>query len=173
MLDLFLHLYDNINREKKKNKGENTMKKLTNGPTKEMIEAGKKVIEAKANTEFIREIVVGYQTQILKEMDKFAKFGPRNTEKVLDPKHSYLLTDKDYKEYADKCEDARKTYGLHVDNPEFCPLLVAENDQRKAERNLIEVFQPATGLSVDMLTYDLDHYKKFMDLTIPMIQQYI
>jgi hypothetical protein len=134
------------------------MKKFN--PTNEMIEAAKTVFMTMAYTETIKPIIAkewtakGMQDQI-----------------ILNPDQTYLLQDSDFQVYLQETFKARDKAGLRVDNPEFCPLLVAEDLQRQAERALIEAMEPVTHLEPARLYGD--NRKKFLDLTLKLLAPFV
>jgi hypothetical protein len=58
-----------------------------------------------------------------------------------------MMGDDDFKEYQRRCNLARIEAGLYVDDPDKCPLLVAESIERDAIRNLLDVFEPINKFS--------------------------
>lgn len=150
-------------------------------PSPEMVQAAKNVFIAMAYTETIRPIVEGYQKKVLNffqfknngELKRLSKRFPEIKERViLNPKESYLLDDEDFKIYLAECNIEREKAGLKVDNPDFCPLLVAESLERDAKRCLVETMETITGIETSILTGHLEEYKKVVDLTLRLLAPY-
>jgi hypothetical protein len=144
-------------------------------PTNEMIEAARTVFVAMAFVETIKPVVVGYEKAILaKHQFHIAKQWTDKgiaDEIILDPDHSYLLEDADFQVYFEECNKAREAAHLKVDNPEFCPLLVAEHLQSDAENYLIESMQEVTHIEPSSLYGD--NRKKFLDLTLKLLVKFV
>ncbi|MCK9209267.1 MAG: hypothetical protein M0P61_00385 [Ignavibacteriaceae bacterium] len=149
-------------------------------PTPEMITATKAVLAAKALVLTIRPIVEGYEKEILAkhrftnkaEVAMLTEHGHEAKERViLDPKESYQMGDEDFNAYWNECKAERERNGLKVERDDFCPLLVAENLERQANRVLLEAMQPITGIDPDDL-WNMDHRKQLIDLSIKLIAAY-
>jgi hypothetical protein len=149
-------------------------------PTAEMITAAETVFVAMAAVHVIEPIVTKYQTEILvagqwKPDPKWTD-RPRGlkSEVILDPNRAYLLAEPAFKEFLAKCKQGREAAGLHVDNDDFCPLLVAQHDVVKAKRALIESMQSVTGIGADVIcrAHDQD-YKKYVELSLKLMAPYV
>lgn len=157
-----------------------TMPKQFN-PTKEMINAAEFVYIAMAWVRTVRPIVRRYQKAILEKYQfkiaaRWQGSSHKADEIILAPEQSYLLEDVDFKVYLDECNQARIKAGLHVDDPEFCPLLVAEEKLIKAEDTLIDVMEPLTGISWDDLMCSeeaIENRKRFVDLTLRLLAPFV
>ncbi len=147
--------------------------------TQDMINAAKTVFKTMAWTQTIRPIVEVYQRQILKEMqpqvnERDSKNNRLGFKIITEPKHSYLMNNTDFKIYLKRCNEERIKAKLHVDNEEFCPLLVAEDLQCQAERAFIESMEPITHLTPDrVLNSGLDNYKKLLDISLRLLAPYV
>ena len=141
-------------------------------PTPEMIMAAETVFLAMAFTETIRPVVVGYQTKVL-EKHKFLYTRKEDGDYVKTSEHTYLMKETDFKIYLEECNKEQELAGLKTETPDHCPLLVAENEQRKAENILMEVFKPLTGLDVSRINMRLDTRKKFLDLTLKYMSRFV
>ena len=147
-------------------------------PTDAMLTATRNVFVTMAFEKTVRPIVEGYQKDILafwkfKIAPEHINRGHEENEIILDPKNSYLMGDDDFKLYLAECNDARKKAGLKVDNPEHCPLLVAEHLRVIAENTLIDTMEPITGISLDTHYLSLEHRKQLIDLTLKLLAKYI
>ena len=145
-------------------------------PTPEQISAAETVFLTMAHLGVVKPIVDAYQREILgrnrwKPAPELADaVGQQGVDIILDPQHSYLLSDEDMSSYTRQCNEARIAAGLHVESPEYCPALVAGEDLRKAKRLLVDAFQPVTGLSADaLLAHKIADYDRYVDLTLSLM----
>lgn len=146
-------------------------------PTEAMITAAHNVFVTMAFEQTVKPIVEGYQKDILsfwrfKIAPEHVTRGHKKDEIILNPKHSYLLSDDDFKLYLAECNDARIKAGLKVDNPEHCPLLVAKHLRIIAENTLIDTMKPVTGIKTDQV-YMLEHRKQLVDLTLKLLAPFV
>lgn len=146
-------------------------------PSQEMIAATESVFLNMAVVETIRPIVRGYQRKILlKHKMKYAKesvqkhFGSCY---LTDPDHVYLLSDSDFKVYLAECRKEQEKARLKTDNPEHGPLLVAENNLRKAENLLMDSFEPLTGLKSSDINMRFDTRTRFLELTLSYMNRFV
>lgn len=114
--------------------------KPTLTPTPEILEAAKTVFKAELLTGTIRPIVEEYKKRILEKYqfkidDQFRDKGKTITEL----KESCLMSDEDFIIYDRECRKARDQAKLTVEKDEFCPLFIAEEMQRQAERTLMDL----------------------------------
>ncbi len=151
-------------------------------PTNEMVESARNVFVTMALVETVKPIVKGYQMEILakhqwpiaKEWSDRVKAA--NTRVILNPDETYLMEDEDFQIYIKEINEARESAGLKVENPDFCPLLVAEDLQSKAEHLLIDVMEPITHLTIDKVLCSvngLDNYRKLIDLTLKLLVKFV
>ena len=141
------------------------MKNNTFKPTEEMIKAAKLVFLAMAHVQTVRPVVEGYQREILADISPINRY---NGKVITDLKQSYCMSDKDFAEYMRRSKVDQDRNGFVVP-PDFCPLLMAEHAQQKAEWLLIDAVAPSLGVKPDLITSTLDGYKKFIDLTLRML----
>jgi hypothetical protein len=146
--------------------------------TPEMKQAAKTVFKAMAFAQTIRPIVEGYQQKIIDEIKPRVdpKHGWAKNKTVTTFKDSCLMCDEDFKIYLKRCNEERIKAKLHVDNEEFCPLLVAEDLQRQAERAFIEAMEPITHLTLDKVLCSkngLENYRKLIDLSLRLLAPYV
>jgi hypothetical protein len=146
----------------------------------EMIKAAQNYVVAKAFVQVVEPIVTGYQREILAK-NQFTNKGQIDRRKIkgtdftmveiiTDPKQSYNLSDEDFASYHQQCNEARIAAKLHVDNPEHCPLLVAESTLRSAERLLLDAMEPLNGFNSSTTgLWKADLRKKAIDLSIGLI----
>jgi len=159
------------------------MKTKTKEPniTRNMIKASEAVFLAMAATEMIRPIVLSYQKKILNhEKYEYSEKQMKRRGKtfqnwIMNPKDAWLMSDDDFTHYASRCNEERIKVNLHVDDPGFCPLLVAEDLQRKAENSLIKTMQPITHVDLDdcfRQKNGLETRQKLIDLILKLICAY-
>lgn len=145
-------------------------------PTADMVKAAKNVVACMAIVETIRPIVEGYKRKILANMRsrKADKFRDVESipEIILEPKDAWKMGDKDFKFYLSECNKDRVKAGLHVDDPEFCPLLVAENMLRKAKSVLIDAMEPITKIKADSI-YNPEHSEQLVELTLRLLAPFV
>ena len=114
--------------------------------TPEMISAAKMVLCYTAQAESIKPIVKAYERKNLAVIQAKNDAG----ELITDPEQSYRMNDEDFKKYMELNEADRIKASLPIGNHEpgagWCPLLIAEDDRRKAENFLIDaVYKAAPG----------------------------
>lgn len=138
--------------------------------TADQLKAAKTVFDAITYVETIRPVVNRYQKEILKRYkwcidQQWTEYYPAH-KIILDPKETYLLSDKDAKIYFDECNIEAKKHGFNV-KLNYCPLLIAEDMLRKAKRALIDIWEPATGISNhDVLL--IKNREKYVDILLKM-----
>lgn len=154
-------------------------------PTPEMINAAELCVMAMAHTQTIRPIVEEHKKKVLAEnsypfADRFKemarKRGHELAEFCKEDNAIYMMSDEDFQDYHAKCLALHLSKGIKVEHPDHCPLLVAEELQRKAERHLCEVMEPITKLSVDDVLCSADgikNYNQLIDLTLRLLVPYL
>lgn len=150
------------------------MSKMTNQPniTNNMILAAKDVFLSMAWEQAIRPVVEGYQKQIL-DRNKFT--DKRTKEVILDPKHTYMMSDEDFAVYLKEIEVCREAAGLKIRSEGNCPLLEARNDLRIAERAFAKTLEPLTKVTIDQVLCTkngLENYRKYLNLGLKMVLSY-
>jgi hypothetical protein len=158
-----------------------TMTKPNINITQDMKQAAKNLFMAMAFTETIRPIVEGYQRKIINEMkpqvnERDSKISRLGFKTITEPKHSYLMNNTDFKIYLNRCNEERIKAGLKVKNDEYCPLLVAEDLQRQAERVFVETMEPITHLTADKVLCSKDglaNYKQLIDISLRLLAPYV
>jgi len=141
---------------------------------KAYVEAVRAVIEPKQI-----EVLEFYQFPISAEVKKV--YDNRNITDypsvILHPKYLYLMSADDVKLYCEEMKKFHQEKGFKLDNPDHCPLLVAESLQREVNRHAVDFFEPYFGLNSDkLLCAGLDEFKKFIELLMsifaPAVQEY-
>jgi len=154
-----------------------TQEMKTFKPSVEMIQIAQEVFLNMANVEVIKPIVERIQSQILqKHKFKIAKKykNQERDEIVLSNERTYLLNEKDFKVYLDECRKEEIKIKLIDEsfNKDFCPLLVAEDNLRKAEHKLINIMGKPFNIKAENL-YKTEHRRKFIDLNLKYLSQFI
>ncbi|MCK5019879.1 MAG: hypothetical protein KAS32_22680 [Candidatus Peribacteraceae bacterium] len=134
--------------------------------TPEMLKSAKDVIDTRKITESIRSIVETNQNHVLfVHQFKAEKDIPEEVDRiVLEGKLSYLLSDNDFKTYIEESTHLNELAGLKVDNPEHCPLLVAEGVEREKISDMFVSFEPMSGVKASDLHCNPKFYKRAVDL---------
>lgn len=146
------------------------MKKFT--PTKAMIEAANNVFLAMAYTETIRPIVMKYQQT---EIDIMQAVNRYDGSIITTPDNAYAMNDVDFEIYHNAIKERRNKSGLKVEHDDFCPLLVAEELQRKAERKLCDEMYCISKLNTDDVLSSTDgikNYKELIRLNLGLLAPY-
>lgn len=105
---------------------------------------------------------------ILEFSDKYGEYC--HTESMM-----YLINDKDFGHYLTEKHAAITQAGFKVEYGS-CPLLIAEDIERKARRLLIEEMEPVTNISFDQFfntTKWEENLKKYIDLTLRLLSPFI
>jgi hypothetical protein len=124
---------------------------------------------AMAHTQVTRELVEEYQKDILKRH----QFKHRRTGEVItEPKHAYCMSESDLNVYHSECTKARDERGLGVDaNPEACPLLYAEDLERQAKRNLLDVTKPLHKIDYKIL--NIRQFNDLVEITLRFLAPFV
>lgn len=148
------------------------MKKFT--PTPTQVRLAEALMASMAYEGTIRPIVEGYEQAILgKHQFRISRHWVDlgcEDEIILDRNKSYLLSEDDSRTYHAECFAARDAAGLKVDDPEFCPLLVAENLRITAENALLNAMGETPGLeslATGFMTTDLRN--RAIDITLKLL----
>lgn len=140
-------------------------------PSAELIQATKDVIALRAIISKIRPTVEKIHNDILNAIG--AKDEDGNS---VDYATSYMMLD-EYAEQFYPALDVEYAKSGFVVEPGCCPLLVAEDKERKAVRRmnkLAEQMQEQGGVKIDSdEIYNLDDYKKLTQINIGYISQFI
>ena len=131
---------------------------------------------AKAYEETIRPIVEGYRTQILLENnfeyrdDLFESERRKPDSKfVKDEKDTYLMKDEQFTVYLGLVHEQHLSHGFDVKEFGYCPLLIAEDNTRKAKRLVLESAEYIWSEHIEKLPYKMDHYNKLFDMIVGLV----
>lgn len=134
----------------------------------DIIQAGKELFEAKARTETVKEIIIPLQKKVLKRHQFTAeKMREEGEETILNPDHTYRLSDEDFNTYLDDIHEEHHKAGFKCKR-NYCPLLKAENEEVKASRKLIDSAEKLTGIKNEDV-YKLDQRREYIDLLLSLI----
>lgn len=155
-------------------------------PTKQQVQAARLLFLAIAYAETVRPVVEGYQRKILaahnwpmaqKWIDASARRrGDKymNGEPILDPKDSFLLEDDASAIYFAALDDEAKAAGFKDLKPGYCPLLMAENVVRDAERALIDAMAEITKITNDNIwNLGYDKRNEYLELTKKLFAPFV
>lgn len=149
-------------------------------PTPGQIKAAEHLFVAMAHEQLVRPVVEAYETAILaKHQFHIAAQWVREGDAdrvILDRKLSYLLDDADAAVFYSECHQARDAAGLKVDNPEHCPLCVAENLRIQAENALLEAISEIPGLeafSQRTHAFTLENRARALDLSMRLLAPFV
>lgn len=133
-------------------------------PTPEQINAAATVFKCMAWLQTVQPVVDNYQRTILCDLGW----------SHIEPGRSWMLPDKVFKIYNQRCKDARNAAKLLVENPDFCPLLVAKNLLSDAQGVLIDLMEPVTGIPRNgLLCLGLKEYHEYVELTLRLLAPYV
>lgn len=141
-------------------------------PTAEMISTACTLFLAKAFTETIRPIVEGYRKKILDDMKPHTSDGRLITEIEFD----WTMGDVLFAEYHARCKKERDAAGLTVENDEHCPLLVAEELERRAQHAFLDAMVPVTKMNwVDVLSSrkGIENLNTLLDLSMKLMAPFV
>ena len=143
-------------------------------PNEGQIEAAAEVFINMAWVETVKPIVKGYQIKVLEGLQiPLSKYDKRI---ITNPDRSYLMSNKDFDTYARLTNEARIKAGLKVDNPDFCPLLVAESDLIDVQTTFIKTMEPLTHIKKNDLLCcknGLERYKQYLDMMLTLISHHV
>lgn len=149
-------------------------KKLEFNPTPEMLQSAKNVFMAMAHRDIIKPIVEGYEKKILEDLQPKYRKDSREQGTITNLDHTYLMEDETFLEFNRRCHIERMKANLHVSNPEFCPLLEAEEIVRQANNKLLDSLGPVTGInSSKALRCGMENYRKMIDLSLRLVVRYM
>lgn len=147
--------------------------------TSGMIQAAETLMMAQALVMMLRPIVEAYEREILIRY-QFNNFGEKSSlmmvnekrllkgmgpfeyveEVILDPKQTYRLNEIDAAIFESERQVACAASGLKVEDPEYCPLLVAENLENQAQRVFVDSMKPITTFDYDQILQSSDCLNK-------------
>ena len=99
----------------------------------------------------------------------------RTGQRVTDPKDAWLMNDDNATRYYAECDKTRDAEGYTGLKPGYCPALVAEHAQTKAENAVVEASRPWFGVDVSGLLCGtkteggVEVRQRFLDLLIGLV----
>lgn len=146
-------------------------KDLVKKLSKNMIDSAYEVIRRQAHVNEVKPIIEANQESVLEKYQWVDEDG----EIVLKPSKSYMLIGDEFTTYVSESQALHDDAGYPVENPEHCPLLIVEDELRKAKQHMIEVFEPLLDgqLSYDKVSMSLERHKKCCELYIGMSVAYV
>lgn len=138
-------------------------------PTKEMLQATETLLRSMAIVQTITPIVHGYQK---KNLDAILPINNRG-KLITDLNNTYKMNNKDFTTWTNLNNTDRIIAKLYVNNPEYCPLLIAQDLQRQAENLFIEAMLPITGITAARLNIKIGYRQKMIDLSLKLLTRYI
>lgn len=141
-------------------------------PTKGMLITAKTVFFAMAHLETIKPIVRGYHQKVLDNLNP-RPVSQFTGEEIADIDHAWEMRDDVFTEYDYKCRDERDKAGLHVDSPDQCPLLVAEDILRQAKALFVDAMKPITTIGHDDLRCHPNLYDELVETSLRLIAPYM
>lgn len=134
-----------------------------------VIEAAENVFITKAYRQTVEAIVNPKKREVLQ------KYTNERGEKIINPEYDWTLNDNDFQEYQNEMHTFYLQQGLNV-SFDYCPLLIAEDNETKAEHALIKALEPYTGIAKnDIFTTPkaLKIYYKYIDLNLKLLAPFI
>jgi hypothetical protein len=131
-------------------------------PAFDQVSAAEAVFACMAMVATVRPIVEAYQSKILRDLG----WGHLPLEQT------YTMPDAVFQVYHERCKEARDLALLVVEEPEFCPLLVAGHLLILAEHAMVDSMAPITGLTWDKLLCSrngLQNLREYTDLTLRLL----
>ena len=147
-------------------------------PTKEQIRCAEAVFVAMAHEKLIQPIVEGYEREILaKHQFRIAPCWVEQgvpDEVIRDRNKTFLMSEEDATVFFAECHAARAKANLRVENPDHCPLLVAQNVRIQAENALVESLSSIPGLeSLGMGVMSLEIRDRAVELGLKLLAPFM
>lgn len=139
--------------------------------TPAMREAARNYCRLKADAARIRKQIDAEQLKILLADDfRYDELSDELAgQRITTVKHVWMMSEADFTKYEAECRKMRARLGYKVQDGE-CPALIAENEVRKAQRNLLNVCEPITlGLTYDQLTGKLDLLEQMTECLVKIL----
>lgn len=117
-----------------------------------------------ATEERVRPVVIAYQTKVLAER----QYRDDETGEIItDPKNAWSMNEIFFVEYSALLDIEANKAGFDVP-VDHCPLLIAENETRKARRALIDALRYITKIGSDDVL-NLDDRAKMAELALGLV----
>jgi hypothetical protein len=131
---------------------------------------------AKAYCETVRPVVIGNQQTVLnsrqwpvdpEHADRWDSMGETYDPFVTKPDEDYLIDRSLWADYHEAVYQLNEAAGLHVDNYEYCPLLIAKRDLTDASWAVVDASEYIGGVNRNNLTYK--YWQQYIDLTVSFV----
>ena len=144
-------------------------------PSEEQIKATEQVFLYMAEVDIIKPIVEGYQKEIL--LNHKFHISKKNIRRgdidriILNPEHTYLMEDLDFKIYLQEVAEQHIKHGFKV-KKDYCPLLIAQANLSDSQNKLIVVMESLTGIKRENV-YIMDLRAKYLNLLLGLMSKYV
>lgn len=127
-------------------------------------------VATKAETETVRPIVIALKSEIINTFDfQYApEWADIKTGKITNPSDIDMMSDDDFVIYSDLIHSAYLTAGFDV-KPDYCPLLIAGNNERLAARKMVEAAHYITNTPYEALFHRVDLMPRFFDTLVNLV----
>ncbi|WP_127837825.1 hypothetical protein [Paraburkholderia fungorum] len=149
-------------------------------PTSRMIAAVETYLAARLCEEEFQAIVIGYETEILSRhrFKAVRSTKPGQDEIILDPKHSYRISEADSDVYFAECRKARVDERITIEgeDPDTCPLLKARHALLLAENEVIKSMsdlRQLASLGDKLYVLKLEDRRKLIELSLGLIAPFV
>jgi hypothetical protein len=147
-------------------------KEIMMNPPQDLIQAAEDAFSCQAWTRIIRTKIEKWQQEVLNKfnykvapqwVDAYEKVGEEMPEFIKTHDKMYLSNEKDFAHYMTEMYQRRKDeFPIAF---EYCPLPIAEEMERDANRNLVVALEPYTGMNVDNLIYTgMKVYERYLEI---------
>lgn len=137
--------------------------------TPELRTATKMMLAAKVARQVVEPIVLANQAKVLAdyifEVDE--RWAPHETGRITKPQDAWLMTEANFLAYLGSVNQLNIAAGYQYPS-ESCPLLMAQEDERIARRQMIDAAKYITGFGYEDIIM-LEDYQKAEDLTIGLV----
>lgn len=83
--------------------------------------------------------------------------------------HAWRMDDNDFQKYLDECDKLYKRLGFQIEKG-YCPILIAEDEARKARKTLIDECQPILlGMTYQMLSKKIKHLEQATECLLQLL----
>ena len=139
--------------------------------TPAMRETARNYCRLKASAARIRQQIDAEQLKIILANDfRYDEIADELAgQRITTVKDAWLMSEEEFQRYEMECRKMRERLGYKVQEGE-CPALIAENEVRKAQRNLFNVCEPILlGVTYDQLTGKLDILEQMTDYLVKIL----
>lgn len=147
---------------------------------KDIQSIAKSVFKAMAYTQTVAEIVKPIQQEII-DFYKFEiaakwrepKYRFEGDVLINRPDDMYLADDTDCNIYYEETHKKYLSAGFKLKEKGYCPLLIAEDLERKVKRAFVDSLEEYIGMNADdLICSGLKHYKAYIEINLRMFAPY-